>query len=155
MIQRIQTLFLLASLAFTALLLFLSLGSITTSGVGESLFMSKGLALPETGEIIFPTVPLFILAIAICLLTTISIFLYKNRNLQMRLTIYNIILMIGFVGLSLFYIYAIKNNSELQYLSHSLKATFIFPVASAILSYLAFRNIRKDELLIKSYDRLR
>jgi hypothetical protein len=32
---------------------------------------------------------------------------------------------------------------------------FIFPVISAILTYLAFRSIKKDDDLVKSYDRLR
>jgi hypothetical protein len=31
----------------------------------------------------------------------------------------------------------------------------VIPPISAILTYLAFRRIRRDELLVKAYDRIR
>ena len=38
---------------------------------------------------------------------------------------------------------------------NNMEGKTIFPLVSAILAWLAYRSILKDEILVKSYDRLR
>jgi hypothetical protein len=74
-------------------------------------------------------------------------FLYKKRMLQMRFNIFNSILLVALQG---FIVYYIVRGTGFIFTVQS-----IFPVISLILSILAIRNILKDELLIKSLNRLR
>ncbi|MCK5170207.1 MAG: DUF4293 domain-containing protein, partial [Bacteroidales bacterium] len=86
------------------------------------------------------------------LISFISIFLYKKRIIQMRINSFNIILMIGYLGLNYYYI---QNFSKQLDGVVSYEITTIFPFVAAILTYLAIRAIGKDEALIRSMDRIR
>lgn len=154
MIQRIQTAFLLIA---SILMIFVATFP-TAEFVGnpdQSVFELgfKGL----TGEaavdaITFSTIPLSIL-ISLCLLIPIvTIFLFKKRVLQIRLSVFSIILLLGLEGLMFYYVRAIQSALDA---SVSFKLFFIFPLASAILVFLALRAIARDEALIRSLDRLR
>lgn len=70
----------------------------------------------------------------------------------MRLTVYNMILMVGLIGLGLYY--ALQGAKEL---SGDLKLTFftIMPVIAFILSLLAWRGVRRDYLMLKAVERIR
>ncbi|MFO7755075.1 MAG: DUF4293 domain-containing protein [Bacteroidales bacterium] len=155
MIQRIQTLYLAAA---SALSVFLLKGPIVrlVAGVTETYELNyKGIYRIEDGittGLIEKSLPLQIILIAVPVLFFIAIFLYKRRKLQMRMTVFVSLLQVGSFLLILFYIFyaGTKMDAELIF-----NIKLIFPVAGAILGYLAFRNILKDELLIKSYDRIR
>lgn len=106
----------------------------------------------ENGDYIVKAIPLMILLVVIVLLLLITIFSYKKRILQMRLSVFSILLMLGLLGL-IFY-YALhgqgKIHGEIFYLY-----PVIFPVISTILAFLAFKGVKKDEELVRSYDRIR
>ena len=106
----------------------------------------------EKGDYIVKAIPLTILLVFIVLLLLITIFSYKKRILQMRLSVFSILLMIGSIGLIFFY--ALhgqgKIHGEIFYLY-----PVIFPVVSTILAFLAFKGVKKDEELVRSYDRIR
>ena len=106
----------------------------------------------ESGSYIVKAIPLVILLVIIVLLLIITIFSYKNRILQMRLSVFNILLMLGSVGLIYFYSLQAhgKIDGEIFYLYPA-----IFPVVSAILAFLALKGVKKDEELVRSYDRIR
>jgi hypothetical protein len=78
-------------------------------------------------------------------------FLYKKRILQMRFNIFNSILLVALQGFIVYYI--------ILYIGRGTGFIFtiqsVFPVISLILSILSIRNILKDELLIKSLNRIR
>lgn len=97
---------------------------------------------------------LFVLTLINITLAFITIFLYKKRMLQIRICIFNGIIMAGFYGLFAFTIYIFKQQlfpgSTL-----SVKIALAFPLISIILDYLAIRNIGADEVLVRSLDRLR
>jgi hypothetical protein len=78
-------------------------------------------------------------------------FLYKKRMLQMRFNIFNSILLVALQGFIVYYIASFFN----QEITFKFSIQSIFPVISLILSILAIRNILKDELLIKSLNRIR
>jgi len=108
--------------------------------------------VPEA-ELVYPTWGLFVLTALIALLSVITIFLYKKRMLQIRICIFNAILMLGFYGFFIFLIYTMKN--QLGDLSVNVRIALAFPFISLILDYLAIRNIGADETLVRSLDRLR
>lgn len=82
----------------------------------------------------------------------VTIFLYKRRLLQVRLTIINIFMMFGSIFLLW---YNISKQSELAGADVRYLMPMIVPIICIVLSYLAIRAIGKDEALIKSMDRIR
>ena len=71
----------------------------------------------------------------------------------MRLCVFNIILLFGLVGLIYFFTKYILN--DLEGVSSHFEWPVVIPFIAIILNYLAFKRIQKDEILIKSYERLR
>jgi hypothetical protein len=108
--------------------------------------------LPDA-ELVYPVWALFVLTALIAVLAAATIFLYKKRILQIRLCVFNAILMIGFYGFFAFLIYMMKQ--EVKDLSVSVRLALSFPLISLILDYLAIRNIGADEVLVRSVERLR
>lgn len=153
MLQRIQTVYLLIIVALTVALLFLPL-AVLQSGDQLFTFDASGLStMTEQPELIYPTWGLFALVVIVSLLAFVTIFLFKNRILQIRLCIFNAILMFGIYGLFAFFAWIMKG--QLETVSMSFKFALSFPLVSLILDYLAIRNIGADEALVRSLDRLR
>ena len=105
-------------------------------------------------ELLYPTWGLFALTAIISLIALITIFLFKKRILQIRLCIFNALLILGFYGLFAFFAWTVKGDMGVD-ASFSVKFALAFPVVSLILDYLAIRNIGADEALVRSLDRLR
>ncbi|MBS9768046.1 MAG: DUF4293 domain-containing protein [Flavobacteriaceae bacterium] len=148
MIQRIQSLYLLI-VAILNSQVFLFPFLIFFKGE-ESKIIEMGALETNTGEYIFPLAILFGIII---FLSVLSIFLFKNRMLQIRLTIINILLLLGSMGLTAYLgwtLFQSLTNYEIQY-----NFTCIFPPISIIFSYLAIRAISKDEALVRSANRIR
>lgn len=154
MIQRIQTLFLLLSAVLIFLVFMFPLSELLVNENLIYIFRYRGIyEMADNAEILMiPSMPLAILFGIVLIINMISIFLFKNRMLQMRLSIVNIMLMLGSIGLAYFYIHTAFNE-----LGTSVQFSFVatFPLISAILTYMAFRRIKKDEKLVKSLDRIR
>jgi len=155
MIQRIQTLYLAVAAALSVFLLkgpivrlVADMNIIYELNYRGIFLIEKGVAVTEIEK----SLPLTILLIAVPLLFITAIFLYRRRKLQIRVTVFASLLLIGSFILMLYYIFYTGSKLEAE-LIFNIKLTF--PVAGAILGYLGFRNILKDELLIKSYDRIR
>ena len=152
MIQRIQSIFLFVSLCFVTPMFFAPVAKLVYE-TGEILtFNLTGFYLSEAGTTtcISNQYSLMLFGILICALNLIIIFLYRKRMIQLRLCIYNILLLIGLAGVMLFVLYSLQG---VRSVSFSMPA--VFPVVSIILHYLAFRGIRKDELMVQSLSRLR
>ncbi len=105
-------------------------------------------------ELVYPTWGLFALTAVISILSLITIFLFKKRMLQIRLCIFNGILMLGFYALFGFFVWILKDQLAGAALSVKI-ALLSFPIIALILDYLAIRNIGADEALVRSLDRLR
>ena len=156
MIQRKQTLYLLASGLLMLAMLFLTFAKITTQ---DMVYAFKATGLEDlSGELVQPSWVLFGLTAAITLISFISIFLYRKRVLQMRLTIFNLLIKVGFY-LLVFLVYrpsfieAIVDTT--QDLSMSITPWLAFPIVAMIFDYLAYRGIAVDEKTIRFMDRLR
>lgn len=151
MIQRIQTLFLLAAAILSGLLLSGNLIRLTAgdSAVFGLSFMGM---VGQGGEVVQRLWPMTVILAVVPLLAFIAIFLYRNRPLQMRLTMLVLLLSIGTLILGAFYVLMLDRKIDITVM---WRVKSVFPVITAILAWLAYRAILKDELKVRSYDRLR
>lgn len=130
---------------------------------GDDLFRFDATGLSTMGMdagLVYPTWAIFGLVAIISLVSLITVFLFRNRILQIRFCIFNMLLMIGFYGLFIFFIYNLKGDMEnvslsVKYASLSIRFALSFPFIGMILNYLAIRNIGADEALVRSLNRLR
>lgn len=154
MIQRIQTLFLLVATALFAIMLTNPVAQIQLSNDTFLLFNHNQIVSMSNDTFQpVPTWPVTVLIAVIMLIGLVDIFMYKKRTLQMRLCVFNIILMFGLVGLIWFYTRFAVNKYD------GIDSVFLWPIVvpfvSIILTYLALKGIQKDDALVKSYERLR
>ncbi len=154
MIQRIQSLFLLAATVLSIIVVIHPVSSMMLTGKVEAEFFTYGLmSMGESTEMLYNTFPVIILAGLTAILSLITIFIYRKRALQMRICVFNILLTL-FLIISIFVYYlAIKRNFVV--LTHSFSYSALLPFVNVILIFQAFRGIRRDDLLLKSYNRLR
>jgi hypothetical protein len=153
MIQRKQTLFLLAAMILTGMLLWLNLATFQSnsetwilkcSGVGQTT--ANGFA---TAIITYPILSLIITSTLISLL---AIFSFKKRILQMRLCILNMAFQAG-ISAMIYYV-GQTAASQLDAVA-SYNWPIIAPVIAIVFTLFALMSIRKDDALIKSLNRIR
>lgn len=153
MIQRIQTIYLLASLGLIVLLFFFPVAEFFPENSQQVTFNVTGFYDQGSGELILPVIPVIIMISVILCVYVLCIFLFKRRMVQMRLCIVNIILLVGLTGLfSYFFLFYVKTIRGVDF---RIGISFLLPVIAIILTYLAFRGIRKDEYLVRLADRIR
>jgi uncharacterized membrane protein YsdA (DUF1294 family) len=141
MIQRIQSLWLLlaAICAFITYTLVLYIGNVA-DGTQRQFRLGDQFLLV-----------LFIIALGV--LSLITIFLFKNRKLQFRLTILNIVLSIVYIFVQYLFIEQFKKDNAITTGSYQVSA--LLPIVMTIFLIMAARGIYKDDKLVKSLDRLR
>lgn len=150
MIQRIQTIYLLIVSLLLIATMCMPMGEfIAADGVSASIFKPLGITLVDgTYQ---STWGLFAILFLSTVVAVCTIFLFRNRMLQVRMTIFNILLLVGHYSASIVFIVMLKDDLGTFRVSWSLA----FPAVSIILNYLAFRAIYRDELMVKAADRLR
>ena len=72
--------------------------------------------------------------------------------MQIRISIFNSILIIGYCAALIYFIFKLQNTFDIKFF---MKWTICLPIVALILNYLAIRGIGKDEVLVRSYDRIR
>lgn len=150
MIQRIQSVYLLLVTILLACSAFFTLGYFSTdSGLTKAIFNPMGVTVEQD---LLPTWALFTLLIIGAVIALVTIFLFKNRPLQLRLCIFNTILMLGYYGALIFFIFKMKSTLASEFF---VDWKICLPLVALILNYLAIRGIGKDEVLVRSYDRIR
>ncbi len=92
---------------------------------------------------------ILILTVASFVAALITIFLYKNRKLQLRITL--AVIIISLLDIFLYY----RETKKFVEGESGYNLTSLLMVAIPIFLILAARNIYKDEKLVKSMDRLR
>jgi hypothetical protein len=155
-IQRIQTVYLIIAGILVLILFFVPFAWIAgKDGTFYQLdingILSGGI---RRNDIIYNVLPLItICAVSLSLsLILLTIFLFKNRILQIRLSSATIFVLLGLGGLIYYYV---RSSAKLTSGSYSFNIYILFPVIAGIMIYLAIRAIRKDELLVRSIDRIR
>ncbi|MCB9081567.1 MAG: DUF4293 domain-containing protein [Lewinellaceae bacterium] len=145
MIQRIQSLLLL--LAGVGLLGLFGLPfAATPQPVPATFFANSTYEVQDN--------PLLMVLFGLSgLLAIAGIFLFKNRPLQMRLTILAVIgaVLGGIVAVVFF----LQQSQALGSAAIQDQAGLFLPPAALVFLLLAYRFIGKDEALVKSMDRLR
>jgi 4-amino-4-deoxy-L-arabinose transferase-like glycosyltransferase len=154
MIQRIQSLYISIVVFLSTMMLYGHIVSFVgeEGAIHEIRYNGLYAMTGGAGVKIEPLLPLTALLLIIPLLAFISLLLFKRRRLQIRTSVLTLLLLLGsvvIVGYFIFYVYT-KFDARVIF-----NIKIVFPVISSILMYLAFRGILKDELLVRSYDRLR
>lgn len=150
MIQRIQTLYLLAVVALGIALIWLPVVQLVTPEDAVELQVYELSALG--GAPIQGVWGLLVTTILIPLLALIDIFLYRKRILQARLNIFTVMLCLGYYGVLAIYIWLAKMSLGVEW--HILPYAS-FPLVCLILTLMATRRILKDEALVRAADRIR
>ena len=161
MIQRIQTVYLLLVAILGILTLCFPIMGICSPDVGLSKIYALG-SLPcvcmGVGAI---WSKLFaVMALLIPLLALFTIFMFKKRTLQIKLSIAIVLLILLFYLFSiLFLTISYRHISEIPHLygsfSLNLPLAFFFNAIGLVLSILAIVAIRRDESMVRSLDRIR
>jgi hypothetical protein len=155
MIQRVQSLYLLLTTLLSGLFLkgnFLKFINTVDSGIIIN-FTGIYKATGDRGfDLIEKLLPLSIIFILIPVISVLAIFLYKNRKLQLKITLILIIISILLIAISTYYGISLINSYHTAFVP-GIK--MLIPFLILVLAILAYRGIKKDEALVKSYDRLR
>lgn len=153
MIQRVQSLYLLLVTALMACTLFLPIASVVTAD-GETLTLT---ALSWFGGSIGYAWLFTLLFGLATLLPFVTIFLFKNRKRQVGLCAAEGVLQLGSVlVVALFYWMIIPDIFPAGALvSKSFGWAPIMPIIALIPTFLAGRAIFRDEVLVRSLDRIR
>ncbi len=117
----------------------------------EVLFEAMGIYL--NGSLSDSTWGLFVIGAISSLLSLVTLFLYKKRMLQIRLSIFNTVVMVGFYLFFGFLLYRVNDVDNLHF--QRVGVGIIMPVIAIILTILAIRRIGADEALVRSLNRLR
>lgn len=149
MIQRIQTVYLLLVVGLLITSMCAPLGYFVDNNGVAFKFTPLGVDMKDSFHDTWGILGVLVLSTIIAIAT---IFLYKNRILQLRMTIFNSILLIGYYFVFLAFYFVLKENLEASY---RINWALCLPVIAIILNYLAIRAIGRDEVLVKAADRLR
>ncbi len=144
MIQRIQSIYLLIATLLSGGLIFLLNLWVTEQGI-------KFFALDSLSSDNLVLASVFVLFIASAVLTLITIFQFKKRQLQFvlgRLTI-----LINFILVGILVYFAQNLSGEIKISEKGIG--LLIPIFTIVFVVLANKAIKKDEELVKSVDRLR
>jgi hypothetical protein len=140
MLQRKQSLWMLLAAACAVLTIKLPFYT------GYTIDAAQG---KEAGKITASSnIPLLILTVLVVVVLLVNIFNYKNRKLQLRITIG--LILVSLLDIFLFYQASMKTIS-----GGTFALTSVLALAIPLLLIMAARGISKDQKLIKSAERLR
>lgn len=154
--QRIQTVYLAVAIALCIFLFSLPLAEVI---VGEvvNVFDILGLIGRKAGDRIFSTYAIATLNAVSILLSIVVIFLYKRRQLQIKLTQLNLFVQAAMIAV--FFFMVDTAASEIKELGTKVIIEYsggsIVILIPIIFVFLALKAIKKDEALIRSANRLR
>lgn len=156
MIQRKQTVFLLLAVIASVVLFFFPLAQFIGEKDSIVLYVQKVFSLvPDTRleyGLLF-LLPLLVPNVFVILFSLITIFLFKNRKLQMKIIQLNMFLEVIMIALFFFYDVHVLQTAAGSAPDYNIGA--IIPPIVLILLFLAFQGVRSDEKLVRSADRLR
>jgi uncharacterized membrane protein len=155
MIQRIQTLYLFLVTVLSSITFFSPVAGLQNEETATMYELSyKGLMqLSSSGSnLLANTWMLTAIMALIPVLSLITILLFKKRLLQIRLIIFNMVLMAGYYGMLFIYLWQMGKSLEADKFMELVSS---FPLINIIFSIMAIRAIGKDEALIKSLNRIR
>ncbi|MBO7378817.1 MAG: DUF4293 domain-containing protein [Bacteroidales bacterium] len=165
MLQRIQTVYMLASVIAILMMLISPLGTVASA---DAFFDVSALGVTSvTDGVVLDEMRygLLVLLLVMFLLPLVCIFLYKKRKLQTRILVYTAILDVLFYAY--FFLFEVQATKDLAskalelsgYVSEvSFDASFVLyamPAVSFFACLMAWRGVMYDIALLASADRLR
>ena len=144
MIQRIQSVYLLVVTILIIICLCSPVGSYIGSDYSVSALTNLCLTMADGTKDYAPWA-LFVILLVVAVLAFGTIFLFKKRMLQIRLTIFSTILLIGYYATLVTFIFMLKEES----MTFSPSWMVCCSLVAIILNWLAIRAIGKDEVLVK------
>lgn len=152
MIQRIQTVYLLFAIIALIICICLPMGTFIIPDMAVVMeFMNMGVKINGELQDVSPWGMFAILCLS-AVIGLATIFLFKNRMLQIRMTVFSSLLLIGYYITFVVFAITLKNKFNAQY---QIGWAVCLPLIAIILNYLAIRAIGKDEVMVKAADRLR
>jgi hypothetical protein len=152
--QRIQSIFLLLAAIALGLLFLPAMSFISISGSQAALQQADVGMLADGVLNIQDQVVFQILTVLGAIASVAAIFMFKNRSLQITLSRLTLVASIVIMILSAVFFYLDYQLIEANTLI-SGDYGILSPVLGVLFSFLAIRNIKKDDQLVKSSDRLR
>ncbi|CAM1351883.1 MULTISPECIES: DUF4293 domain-containing protein [Tenacibaculum] len=144
MIQRIQSIYLLVAGIISGGLTFLF--SLWSNSQTNTIYI---LDLFSGNSILEKSIPVLFFISA--LVSIVTIFLFKNRQLQFVLNRLNILINLFLLGVLIYLSQTLSGEASVSEKGIGM----FFPIIVVLLLVLANRAIKKDEDLVKSVDRLR
>ena len=144
MIQRIQSIYLLVAGIISGGLTFLF--SLWSNSQTNAIYI---LDLFSGNSILEKSIPVLFFISA--LVSFVTIFLFKNRQLQFVLNRLNILINLFLLGVLIYLSQTLSGEASVSEKGIGM----FFPIIVILLLVLANRAIKKDEDLVKSVDRLR
>lgn len=152
MIQRIQTVYLFLVVVCLTVAMCTPVGYFLQHDAGMSAELYNLYSCNMEGIRDYSWWSLFAILCIAGILPLLAIFMYKKRMIQVRLTVFSAILLLGYYAVLVALLYSQK---DIKFEAFIINWTLALPLVSMILEYLAFRSIMKDELMIRSLDRIR
>ncbi len=150
MIQRIQSVYLLLVAILLVVALCIPVGSYLCPNGYEAGFTNLGVRM-EDGSLL-SSWGMFAILLLSAIVAFGTIFLFRNRILQIRMTIFNSLLLVGYYLAFVAFLFVFRSRLDASF---HLSWGLCLPFVSLVLNYLAIRAIGKDEVLVRAADRLR
>ncbi len=148
MIQRIQSLYLLIAAILCGITVFAPLAWF---GSEQQMAILHAFTLENGDAIVKMPVWTGILLIITTLLPAVTIFLFKNRMLQVRLCVVEVILNIGSLLMMGYTYFTLGSEAA----SQGVKPAIALPLIALVFVLLAAKATFRDEMLVKSLNRIR
>lgn len=92
---------------------------------------------------------------AVILLNIAAVFMYKNRDMQINLSLFSILLCAGILAYEIYYSTLDGNSISIGFVNATLYAGLIIPVISMVFTGLAMKGVKNDIKLLRETNRLR
>ncbi|MDR0939453.1 MAG: DUF4293 domain-containing protein [Mediterranea sp.] len=148
MIQRIQTVYLLIATGLLITALCLPLGYFMDASGAQHVFKALGSQLADGHH---STWGLFVILLLSAIVDVVAILAFAVRVLQIRLTIFCGLLLVGFYIAFVAFYFMLKPDATTFRVGWAL----CLPLVAIILNLLALRAIARDELMVRAADRIR
>ena len=152
MIQRKQTLYLMAAIILTVMCLSMQIGSFRVAGLEVARVYN--LWYTALGKHCFDTWPLMAILLPTVALATYTIFLYHNRKVQALFCALNALLSMGWY---VCYFVVGQTVGDKSWGTVDFRPTWpaVLPAIALIFYLMARHAIKADEKLVRSMDRIR
>lgn len=152
MIQRKQSVFLLLAVISTVVCLCLPIATFEPKQLGVwsemfNLWLQNG-----NGSKSLSVCPLFCILLLNAVISLATIFLYRNRKLQIKLCSLCNLLVILWYAAFIFFVTSTKNQSTADF---HISFAAVLPIVSMILVFMARKGVKADEALIRAAERIR